>query len=178
MQPVVERPALLVSAGAGLRRALRRRKVQEPPPPAVPAPTTERTLDQVIAATGPLAPARVATIGLAVLDQLADLHARDEHHGDVRPGTILFDDERLMPPVMPSGISAYTAPEGNTGPAADLWSLGATLYAAVEGTPPSPGAPLSRSGALAPVLFQLLAGDPAHRPTLDALRRDLTAVAR
>ncbi|WP_180903205.1 protein kinase domain-containing protein [Nonomuraea indica] len=72
---------------------------------------------------------------------------------------------------------AFRAPEGAPSPAADLWSLGATLFAAVEGHPPAPGAPLTRAGALAPVLFRLLSGDPARRGDLAALREDLRAVA-
>ena len=62
---------------------------------------------------------------------------------------------------------------------ADLWSLGATLFAAVEGRPPAPGAPLGQAGALAPILFQLLSGDPARRPGPDTLRQELlTALKR
>ncbi|MFI6320239.1 hypothetical protein ACIBG8_22085 [Nonomuraea sp. NPDC050556] len=169
-EPAGQRAPMLVSAGAGLRRALRRKRDADAP---------VRTLDQMISTTGPLPPERVAAIGLAVLDQLTAVHERGEYHADIRPGTILVGDgggATLDVPLMPSGISAYTAPEGGTGPAADLWSLGATLYTAVEGTPPSPGAPLTRAGALAPVLFALLAGDPSQRPSVASLRHQLKAV--
>ncbi|MFI6900473.1 hypothetical protein ACIBKY_04375 [Nonomuraea sp. NPDC050394] len=159
----------------------------DPAPPHRPrhaAPGTtpvDRALDQVIGTTGPLPPVQVAAIGLAVLDQLVGLHARGEHHGDIRPGNILLSPSGqaiLSPPLMPNGISAYTAPEGATGPAADMWSLGATLFAAVEGLPPAPGAPLTRAGALATVLYALLAGDPAARPAPAPLRQEFLTISQ
>ncbi|MFI6292882.1 protein kinase [Nonomuraea sp. NPDC050790] len=155
------------------------------PPPSAHKPRhaapTDKALDQVIGKTGPLPPAQVAAIGLAVLDQLVGLHARGEHHGDIRPGNILLSPSGqaiLVPPLMPNGISAYTAPEGATGPAADMWSLGATLFAAVEGLPPAPGAPLTRAGALAAVLYALLSGDPAARPAPGPLRQEFLTVSQ
>ncbi|MFE0146971.1 hypothetical protein ACFWY5_07505 [Nonomuraea sp. NPDC059007] len=159
----------------------------DPAPPhrprhAAPGATpVDRALDQVIGTTGPLPPVQVAAIGLAVLDQLVGLHARGEHHGDIRPGNILLSPSGqaiLSPPLMPNGISAYTAPEGATGPAADMWSLGATLFAAVEGLPPAPGAPLTRAGALAAVLYALLAGDPAARPAPAPLRQEFLTISQ
>jgi eukaryotic-like serine/threonine-protein kinase len=89
------------------------------------------------------------------------------------------------------GSPAYMAPElvrGETArPAADVWSLGATLYAAVEGRPPfagdaaeilvavlnDPPPPPRRAGPLAPLLDRLLAKDPAERPAHDAIRAAL-----
>jgi hypothetical protein len=87
------------------------------------------------------------------------------------------------------------APERVTGedigPAADLWSLGATLYAAVEGRPPydrgeplatltavvtDDPAPALRAGALEPVLRGLLTRDPALRRRPADVRRQLEAV--
>ncbi|MEV0619413.1 protein kinase [Nonomuraea sp. NPDC050404] len=138
----------------------------------------DRPLDAVVSASGPLPPGQVAAIGLAVLDRL---EALGEFHGGVQPGNVLIDDSgraRLTPLARSGTLPAYTAPEGAPTRAADLWSLGATLFAAVEGRPPAPGAALSRAGALAPVLFLLLSGDPLERPTMDRLRRDLLAIAR
>ncbi|MFC6898195.1 hypothetical protein ACFQGX_22885 [Nonomuraea dietziae] len=137
------------------------------------APRAERpprTLDQLLAEDGLLTPEAAARLGLAVLDRLAAVHGVGGHHGDLRPGSILVggdDQVRLADPSPAPGLSPYTAPEGGIGPAADLWSLGATLFTAVEGRPPAPGAPLTRAGVLAPVLFRLLSGSPRNdsRPT-------------
>jgi len=91
---------------------------------------------------------------------------------------------------------AYVAPErarrGTEGPAADLWSLGATLYAAVEGAPPygrtswmetlaaliSDPVPVApHAGPLAPALEGLLRKDPATRVDAAEARRLLLAAA-
>ncbi|MBT2384064.1 serine/threonine protein kinase [Streptomyces sp. ISL-11] len=78
------------------------------------------------------------------------------------------------------------------GPASDIWSLGMTLYAAVEGTSPfrrtSVWSTLSaivteplpeprRAGPLTPVLRALMAKEPEHRPTADQARAMLEQVA-
>ncbi|WP_214321099.1 hypothetical protein [Nonomuraea sediminis] len=154
----------------------------EPPFPLQPAADlagVDRPLDRIVGTAGPLPPEQVAAIGLAVLDRLAARHECGLRHGDIRPSTILLDQsgQALLAPPEPVGDPAYTAPEGSRTPASDLWSLGATLFTAVEGHPPAPGAPLNRAGALAPVLFRLLSGDPAQRPTPDILREDLQAIA-
>ncbi|GAA4518130.1 hypothetical protein GCM10023096_36850 [Nonomuraea ferruginea] len=140
---------------------------------------SDRSLEQVVAADGPLPPARVAGVGLAVLDRLAAWHGRGEHHGGVQPGTVLIDAEgraALVPPPVPAPPPAYLPPEVVPGPAGDLWALGATLFLAVEGRPPAPGASLLRAGPLAPYLVGLLSGPPAGRPTPEALRRQLLDV--
>ncbi|MBV9292408.1 MAG: protein kinase, partial [Frankiales bacterium] len=94
------------------------------------------------------------------------------------------------------GSPAYMAPERARGeapsPAADLWSLGATLWTAVEGRPPfdgpnalatmtkvvsEPPPPCSRChGRLADAVGGLLAAEPAERPTPEELRAALTQV--
>jgi eukaryotic-like serine/threonine-protein kinase len=92
------------------------------------------------------------------------------------------------------GTPAYMAPEhfdgGATGPAADLWALGVTLYTAVEGVPPFTGATMTalmgailakasarpqHAGPLLEVLSALLAKDPAQRPDTQATARALSA---
>lgn len=146
---------------------------------ANPAVLEQASLEQVIGRLGPMAPHEVAILGLAVLDQLVAVHNRGMLHGDVRPGSVLLgphDRITLAPPTLRS--PAFTAPEGVTGPAADLWSLGATLYTAAEGRPPSPGGLLDRAGPITPVLLALLSGDPGQRPEPGALRMTLLDIAR
>ena len=92
----------------------------------------------------------------------------------------------------PSYIAPEQAREGGGQAAGDLWGLGATLYFSVEGCPPfERGQPLAtvqavlheaprpaeRAGTLAPVLTDLLAKDPAARPSLPEVRRRLQVVA-
>lgn len=171
-----------------------------------------RSLLQVIDAGGPLSVAEAARIGVAVLDGLAAAERAGVLHLDVKPSNVLMaDDGRILladfgPAVtretieamaatgMVLGSAPYVAPERLTGEPvtgrADLWSLGATLYHAVEGRPPfdrhdmattlraiqhdSPP-PARRAGALGPLLKGLLRKDPALRMTAteaaDQLRR-------
>lgn len=137
------------------------------------------SLEQVIGRAGPMAPRQAAAVGLAVLDQLVAVHNRGMLHGDVRPGSVLIgprDRITLAAPTLRS--PAFTAPEGVTGPAADLWSLGATLYTAVEGRPPGPGGPLDNAGPIAPILLALLALEPGQRPEPGVLRNALLTASR
>jgi serine/threonine protein kinase len=183
-------PGPVPAAGTDPLRALVRAMLDPvgPPPVAMVAETLdrlalERSLEQVVAASGPLPPARVAALGLAVLDHLAPWHARGDHHGAVHPGSVLLPEPSGSPGaeaawLVPARVAgpahpAFRAPETLPSPASDLWALGATLFAAVEGQPPAPGAPLTRAGALAPVLFRLLSGDPTQRGDLERLRADL-----
>ncbi|MER6176212.1 hypothetical protein [Streptosporangium sp. NPDC001681] len=145
----------------------------------VPLMLEQNSLEQVITRFGPMPPQRAAMVGVAVLDQLVVMHRQGMLHGDVRPSSVLlgpYEQIILAPPSLPSSL--FTSPEGVTSPAADLWSLGATLYTAVEGRPPSPGGSLDNAGPIAPVLFRLLAGDPAQRPDPDTLRKILLDVSQ
>ncbi|MEU7033949.1 serine/threonine-protein kinase [Streptomyces sp. NPDC046237] len=150
-----------------------------------------------------------ARIGLHVLGALRAAHAAGVLHRDVKPGNVLLArDGRVL--LTDFGIAAiegdstitrtgelvgsidYLAPErvrgGDPGPASDLWSLGATLYTAVEGTSPfrrtSPISTMqavvteepphpAKAGALAPVIVALLRKDPAERPRADEAERML-----
>src|SRR4051794_1620238 len=129
-----------------------------------------RTLADVLAEEGPLDPARAARIGLQVLEGLTAVHAAGVLHRDVKPGNVLFgpdggavladfgvatldDDAAVTSTGLVIGSPASLAPERARGaaptPAADLWSLGATLFAAVEGHSPFHRAgPLPTLGAL------------------------------
>ncbi|MFH8711490.1 serine/threonine-protein kinase [Streptomyces zaomyceticus] len=158
---------------------------------------------------GPIDPHEAARIGLHVLGALRAAHAAGVLHRDVKPGNVLLArDGRVL--ITDFGIAAiegdatitrtgelvgsidYLAPErvrgGDPGPASDLWSLGATLYTAVEGTSPfrrtSPISTMQavvaeeppypeKAGPLAPVIVALLRKDPEHRPKADEAGRML-----
>ncbi|MEU6794541.1 protein kinase [Nonomuraea wenchangensis] len=166
-----------------------------------------RSLAQVVREQGPLPVGQVALIGGRVLDALRAAHATGVLHRDVKPENVLLaDDGRVV--LTDFGIAsleaeagltatgglvgtpAYMPPERLNGeparPESDLWSLGATLYAAVEGEPPfkreswaatvaavlrDQPEPPRRAGALAPVVMGLLHRDPAVRlPAGEAAR--------
>jgi len=117
------------------------------------------TLGQLIAREGPRPAARVANYGLQLLDVLEAAHALGIVHRDVKPGNILIAagdqvklaDFGIAHTAGTAGLArgefvgtyAYMAPElfdhAPVTPAADLWSLGATLYVAVEGRGPFDG---------------------------------------
>jgi serine/threonine protein kinase len=158
-----------------------------------------RSLDQVIKGEGPLPPRRAAEIGRQMLAALHAAHEAGVLHRDVKPSNVLLGpgdravltdfgiatatgDVTLTQTGLVMGSPAYIAPErarGRTvGPASDLWSLGITLYAMVDGKSPyersEPMAslvaiiseepePAANAGPLAPVIEGLLRKNPDER---------------
>src|SRR5882757_2844032 len=117
-----------------------------------------RSLAEILAERRTLPPTQVAHLGEQVAAALGAVHEKGVVHGDVKPGNVLVTTSGIAKltdfgvsrtvwgeitltstgPVM--GTPAYLAPEVMDGQqptaAADVFSLGATLFAAVEGGPP------------------------------------------
>ncbi|MEV5610317.1 serine/threonine-protein kinase [Streptomyces sp. NPDC052225] len=171
-----------------------------------------RSLEQVLVEDGPLSVGEVAAIGMCLAQALREVHAGGVLHRDIKPGNVLVerngrrrvmltdfgiaaiqDAEALTIVGMLVGSPDYMAPERVSGhpqgPPSDLWSLGATLCAALGGRSPfsrdttlatlhavlyeEPQLP-PEAGRLSPLLARLLAKDPQARPGLDEIARELT----
>ncbi|MFI1650951.1 bifunctional serine/threonine-protein kinase/ABC transporter substrate-binding protein [Streptomyces avidinii] len=161
----------------------------------VPVIVMELIRGQSLAATirsgGRLPVQRVAEIGAAVLDALAEAHRARIVHRDIKPDNVLLTKDRvvltdfgiahladattkLSHSGMVIGTPQYMPPEQLEGkhptPANDLWALGATLYHAVEGHPPFDAEGLH---ALAVAVFTRPYRPAVHAgplaPVLDAL---------
>ncbi|MEU4728794.1 bifunctional serine/threonine-protein kinase/ABC transporter substrate-binding protein [Streptomyces sp. NPDC023588] len=150
-----------------------------------------QSLAAAIRQQGRLSVQRVAEMGSALLDALAEAHDAGIVHRDIKPDNVLLTKDRVV--LTDFGIAhladattklshsgtvigtpQYMPPEQLEGkrptPANDLWALGATLYHAVEGHPPFEADGLH---ALAVAVFTRPHRPPAHAgplaPALDAL---------
>lgn len=141
-----------------------------------------RGMSVFLAEHGRLTPEQAAFLGIELGDAMASIHSAGIVHRTLEPNTVLLADDGSVK-LTDIGITgggphaAYQAPEvargGPPSPAADVFSLGATLYTAVEGVPPfgedgrSPQRPGENVGPLAGALEKMLRADPAGRPTMD-----------
>jgi hypothetical protein len=172
-----------------------------------------RTLGSRLREHGPLPPREVAAIALQVLGALRAAHAAGVLHRDVKPDNVLLADDgravltdfgiatldgesSLTRTGVLIGTPAFIAPEraagGHADRACDLWSLGVTMYVAVEGRSPfhrghvlatmaavlhEEPEPVRRAGPLTPIIEGLLRKDPGERLTADELEPWLRIVA-
>ena len=139
-------------------------------------PLPGRTLQQALNEAGPLPVRQVTRVGLRLVDVLQATHRAGIVHRDVTPGNVhlcgggrvvltdfgiacAIDDASPAAGTFP-GTPAYVSPErldgGDSGPACDLFSLGATLFTAVEGRPPFD------RGSLLATLTAVLVDGPAR----------------
>lgn len=153
---------------------------------------------------GPLRVDEAVELADALLNALDAAHRAGVVHRDVKPANVMLAsdgrilltdfgiathpaDTRLTVDGSIIGSLEYMAPErlngdpGTPAPASDLFSLGVTLYQAVEGTSPfrrdsypatmaaiarETPPPPRRAGRLTPLIRALLAKNPVARPTI------------
>jgi serine/threonine protein kinase len=173
-----------------------------------------RSLSAVLAEQTTLPLAQVAKIGTQVASALVAAHRAGIVHRDIKPANILIDeagtakitdfgisraagDLTLTQTGLIGGTPAYLAPElargSDPSPASDVFSLGATLYHALEGQPPYGNStnqlallytaangqviPPRQSGKATALLMNLLRIEPDERPTMIEARDKLAALA-
>jgi serine/threonine protein kinase len=174
-----------------------------------------RTLGEILKQDGPLPVRRVVRIGAQLAAALASAHTLGIVHRDIKPGNVLVgaddlakisdfgiarghQDARLTQTGLVTGTPAYFSPElargGDPSQASDVWGLGATLYAAIEGAPPygtqpnplallariatePPPPPPAGAGELKSTLAAMLDPDPITRMSMSAAHGALEGLA-
>ena len=147
----LEHPGILRVRGHGIERGL---------PYMVLELLEGSTLEQLVKAEGPLPEARAVELGQRLADALAYAHAQGVVHRDLKPSNVMLRDgrpvvvdfglvrllgldrSRLTETGAVLGSLSYMAPEQaqgeETGPGADVYGLGATLYYLLTGRAPFP----------------------------------------
>ncbi|MEV7094951.1 serine/threonine-protein kinase [Amycolatopsis sp. NPDC051045] len=170
-----------------------------------------RTLTDLLEEHGPLVPEYVAELGAQLASALAAAHAEGVVHRDISPNNVLVTTEGTAKITdfgvahargegtatgrgLVVGTPAYLAPEvadgAEPGFPSDVYSLGATLYTALEGRPPFGTdenqlallkrvggghiTPPATSGPVTDAVLRLLHRDPAARPAMAGAARLLT----
>ncbi|MFI6504265.1 serine/threonine-protein kinase [Nonomuraea typhae] len=152
-----------------------------------------RSIEEIVAGTGALPIPQAADVGRQVLSALRAAHEQGILHRDVKPSNILLDadgravltdfgiataegDSSLTTTGMVTGSPSFLAPErvrgAEAGPASDLWSLGATLFASLTGR-----SPFERGDPMA-TLTALLNDEPDYRRIPPAMHPVLRGLLR